>query len=735
MKLKLSLLFFSYLSLVALVNGADNERKTYIVYMGEMPEYRISAVDQHHNLLREAIKDEKIARESRIYSYEQSFNGFAARLLPHEADWLSQHESVVSVFLSKKLKLHTTRSWDFLGMNSKIPRMPQVESNTIVALLDTGVWIKSASFNDEGFGPPPSKWKGKCDKGVNFTGCNNKVIGARYFNLAGAADDDPLTPADLHGHGSHTASTAAGVAVPDTNLFGLANGIARGGVPSARIASYKVCWSKGCQDADLLAGFDAAIADGADIISVSIGGSTTTFLDDPIAIGAFHAMKRGILTLCAGGNDGPEFSTVENTAPWIMTVAASSIDRQFQSLVRLGDGTKIPGISVNTFTAAKQQYPLLNGFLARKESPKNSSACESGSLREDKVKGRIVYCQGSLGQDTIIKELGGIGIITSMDSFTDTAFPAVISASSVTVTDGQKIDRYINSTKGAATAVIDKSVTVSLTAPSIASFSSRGPQIITNNILKPDIAAPGIDILAAYSPAVTMSGEAGDNRLVNYNVISGTSMACPHVAAAAAYVKTFHPNWSIAAIKSALMTTAKPMKVQPEGAELSAGAGLIDPVSALNPGLIYEADMNSYITFLCKEGYNSSDIGLISGNKTKSCSSYPSAKGSDGLNYPTMQLRVNLSSTTISAVFYRTVTYVGQNKTMYKASVTAPKGLMVTIVPNTLSFSKQNEQQSFQVLLNGSFVGNKPWFISASLVWSDSKNNVKCPILVYKPLY
>lgn len=168
-----------------------------------------------------------------------------------------------------------------------------------------------------------------------------KVIGARYFNLE---DQDPGTanpsPADDDGHGTHTSSTLAGVEVRGANLYGIAKGTARGGVPSARIAMYKVCWSMGCTDMDLLAGFDNAIADGVDLISISIGGPSRNLFEDPIAIGAFHAMKKGILTSCSAGNDGPYTSTVQNIAPWVMTVAASGIDRQFTTVATLGTGKK-----------------------------------------------------------------------------------------------------------------------------------------------------------------------------------------------------------------------------------------------------------------------------------------------------------------------------------------------------------------------------------------------------------
>ncbi|KAK1389626.1 subtilisin-like protease SBT4.15 [Heracleum sosnowskyi] len=350
---------FMFYNLALLISASDttqNERKPYIVYMGELPKRsRKTMEDDHHDILSDAIGDQKIARESKIYSYKRSFNGFAARLLPHEATYLSKKEGVVSVFPNTIQKLQTTRSWDFLGLTDdigKTKRNPKAESNLIIGVLDTGIYVDSPSFNDKGFGPPPPKWKGKCAPAANFTGCNNKVIGAQYFNLAGSPVDQ-LSPVDTEGHGTHTASTAAGNSVTRASLYGLAEGTAKGGVPSARIAAYKVCWSVGCQDMDMLAAFDAAIADGVDVISVSIGGPARFYFEDSMAIGAFHAMKKGIMTACAAGNYGPDTSTIQNVAPWIFTAGASSIDRQFETDVKLGNGMTTKGISINTYSPKK----------------------------------------------------------------------------------------------------------------------------------------------------------------------------------------------------------------------------------------------------------------------------------------------------------------------------------------------------------------------------------------------
>lgn len=174
------------------------------------------------------------------------------------------------------------------------------------------------------------------------------MIGARYYNLQTTIGGNQTyrvgakgSPRDSVGHGTHTASTAAGSRVNDASYYGLAQGIARGGSPSTRIAAYKACSEEGCSGATILKAIDDAIRDGVDIISISIGLNSlfqSDFLSDPIAIGAFHAEEMGVMVVCSAGNDGPDPYTVVNTAPWVFTVAASNIDRTFQSTIVLGNG-------------------------------------------------------------------------------------------------------------------------------------------------------------------------------------------------------------------------------------------------------------------------------------------------------------------------------------------------------------------------------------------------------------
>lgn len=169
------------------------------------------------------------------------------------------------------------------------------------------------------------------------------MIGARYYK-----DEDSDTKIqsarDQIGHGTHVASTAAGVSVENASYYGLANGAARGGSPTSHIAMYRVCFSDGCPGSAILAAFDDAIADGVDLLSLSLGASsafTPDFSTDPIAIGAFHAVQKGITVLCSAGNDGPSPQSVVNVAPWIITIAATTIDRDLQSDVVLGNNKVI----------------------------------------------------------------------------------------------------------------------------------------------------------------------------------------------------------------------------------------------------------------------------------------------------------------------------------------------------------------------------------------------------------
>ncbi|KAM7274556.1 hypothetical protein ACFE04_016422 [Oxalis oulophora] len=715
----------------------NEEKKLYIVYLGDQPMDHDSAVQTHIDLVSSVKGSDHEARKCIVHSYTKSFNAFAAKLFKDEAENLSDMEPVLAVYPNQYRKLHTTKSWDFIGLPQTAKRNLKVESDVIIGLLDTGITPGSESFNDVGFGPIPKKWKGSCAHFANFSGCNNKLIGAKYFKLDGNPDPaDILSPVDIDGHGTHTSSTAAGNTVHDASLFGLAKGTARGAVPHARVAMYKVCWATSdCADVDILAAIDAAVHDGVDVLSISIGGWSASYVKDVMSVGAFHAMRKGIVTVASAGNDGPSPSSLYNHAPWLLTVAASGTDRGFRSQVELGNKKSVSGVGVNTFEA-EQLYPVVNGVDVAKSSERKGEArfCYEDSMDPHKVKGKIVYCElGSWGVDSVVKAIGGTGIILESEQFLDAAQIYMAPGTMVNSTVGKVIKDYIQSTKSPS-AVVHKSQEVKVVASLVPSFSSRGPNPGSQLLLKPDIAAPGVDILAAYTPLNSLTGLKGDTQHSKFTLMSGTSMSCPHVAGVAAYVKSFHPNWTAAAIKSAIMTTAKPMSRKLNSdAEFAYGAGQLNPARAISPGLVYDIDDMGYIQFLCHDGYNGSSFGPLIGTKSINCSSIIPGLGHDAINYPTMQVKLKNRKQLTTVVFRRRVTNVGPSASVYNAIIKAPTGVNITVKPTTLSFTHANQKRSFKVVVKVAPMPNSTLILSGSLAWKGVHHVVRSPIVVYKP--
>ncbi|XVF33429.1 hypothetical protein REPUB_Repub17cG0168200 [Reevesia pubescens] len=734
-----SALTYQLLLILIILNtfaSGEETKNFYIVYLGDGPMSKDSAVQKHIRLLSSVKGSENDAKKSLVYSYTMSFNAFAAKLSKDEAEKLMELDEVVSVFPNRYHKLHTTKSWDFIGLPLTAKRNLKLERDIIVGLLDTGITPQSESFKDDGFGPPPSKWKGNCGHFANFSGCNNKIVGAKYFKLDGNPDPaDILSPIDVDGHGTHTSSTLAGNLVPNASLYGLAKGTARGAVPSARIAMYKVCWSSsGCADMDILAAMDDATRSGVDVISISIGGSYEDYVTDSLAVGAFHALKKGIITVASAGNEGPSLSSVSNHAPWLLTVAASGIDRQFRSTVNLGNGKSFSGIGINTFEPKEKFYPIVSGadVAMNSESKEGARFCYDNTLDPGKVKGRLVYCiLGQWGADSVVKGIGGIGTIVESEQYLDTAQIFMAPATMVNVTVGETINNYINSTRSPS-AVVYRSQEVTISAPFAASFSSRGPSPGSQHLLKPDIAAPGVDILAAYTLMKSLTGLEGDTQHSKFTLMSGTSMACPHAAGVAAYVKSFHPTWTPAMIKSAIMTTAKPMsrRVNKE-AEFAYGAGQLNPARAINPGLVYDMNEMSYIQFLCNEGYSGSSIAHLVGTKSINCSSLLPGFGYDALNYPSMQLNMKSGQLQTVGVFRRRVTNVGP-PSVYNATIKAPQGVEITVKPTRLVFTRTLQKRSFKVVVKAKPAPSTTFSVlSASLVWKGSRHTVRSPIVIY----
>ncbi|XVE67145.1 hypothetical protein DITRI_Ditri08aG0137300 [Diplodiscus trichospermus] len=705
-----------------------------------------------------------------LHTYDTVFHGFSASLTEAHAASLSNHPSVLAVFEDRRRELHTTRSPQFLGLRNQHGLWSDSDygSDVIIGVFDTGIWPERRSFSDTNLGAVPARWKGVCQTGAKFVAknCNRKLIGARFFSKgheAAAGLGGPISginetiefmsPRDADGHGTHTASTAAGRHAFRASMEGYAAGIAKGVAPKARLAVYKVCWkNSGCFDSDILAAFDAAVNDGVDVISISIGGGdgiSSPYYLDPIAIGAYGAVSRGVFVSSSAGNDGPNLMSVTNLAPWLVSVGAGTIDRNFPADVILGDGRRLNGVSLYSGEQLKgKMYPLV---YPGKSGVLSASLCMDNSLDPNLVKGKIVICdRGSsprVAKGLAVKKAGGVGMILANGASNGEGLVGdahLLPTCAIGSGEGDAVKSYV-STSAHPTATIDVKGTVIgiKPAPVVASFSGRGPNGLNPEILKPDLIAPGVNILAAWTDAVGPTGLDSDQRRTEFNILSGTSMACPHVSGAAALLKSAHPDWSPAAIRSAMMTTASIIdnKNQPMIDEATGkwstpydfGAGHLNLGRAMDPGLIYDITNIDYENFLCAIGYNPKLVQVV----TRSRAVCPMKKPMpENLNYPSIAAVFSTTSKgPTSKTFMRTVTNVGQANAVYIAKMESPKGVTVTVKPAKLVFTPAVKKRSFWVTITADskhLVLDDAGAVFGSLSWTDGNNKhvVRSPIVV-----
>eukprot|EP00850_Spirogloea_muscicola_P023488 SM000361S13807 [mRNA] locus=s361:11596:16571:- [translate_table: standard] len=640
-------------------------------------------------------------RPRKLYSYSHAINGFAAVLSAGQAAVLAGMPEVAVVAEDRMLQMQTTRSWSFLGLDSRSPPLGLWNRtdgrDVVVGILDTGkeslhrcrsVWPEHPSFWNQSLGAVPVHFKGNCkETGATFASrlCNQKLVGAQYFyegfvmnsgvDLIGSGET--LSPRDVAGHGTHVASTALGAACPGANIGGNVFGTSKGMAFGARLSMYKVCWAPdpstttdgNCASSDIFMGLDQAIRDGVDVISMSLSGGNEAFLGDFIAEGALNAVLSGIPVVAAAGNAGPDPRTVANVAPWLITVGASTIDRTFQNAVVLGNGVSVLGVSLTGGTLpAKQFYPLVqsSSIAIKGATIADANLCLNGTLDPRKAVGTIVMCtrgvNGRVEKAAIVQAAGGVGTILREDfngSESGLADLKPIPSTHVGVTAGRRIIQYILSSRNPTAYITATEQRLGQRSPQIADFSAAGPSSLTDDLLKPDIVAPGVSILAS-----------GFGQGTQFKIMSGTSMATPHVSGVLALLKSMHPTWSPAALKSAIMTTATVLDNTGQrivgvadgkpASPLQMGAGHIDADKAANPGLVYDAGELDYIAFLCSYGY---PTHLISSYFSMGCPS-PGTRIAD-LNYPTFQISHLSAPTRVT----RVVTNVGDRNSLYSVTV------------------------------------------------------------------
>ncbi|KAK6236569.1 Peptidase S8/S53 domain - like 10 [Theobroma cacao] len=731
-------------------------KKTYIVHMKHHD--KPLSFETHHDWYSSSLQALSAAPDSLLYSYTTAFNGFAASLDPEQVELLRKSDSVLGVYEDTLYTLHTTRTPQFLGLDTEFglwaghntQQLEQASRDVIIGVLDTGVWPESKSFDDSDMPDLPSKWRGECESAPDFSPkfCNKKLIGARSFSKGyhmatggGGIYKKPReveSPRDKDGHGTHTASTAAGAHVANASLLGYASGTARGMATHARVASYKVCWETGCFGADILAGMDQAIQDGVDVLSLSLGGGSAPYYRDTIAIGAFAAMEKGIFVSCSAGNSGPTKATLANVAPWIMTVGAGTLDRDFPAYAVLGNKIRYNGVSLYSGQGMGNK-PV--GLVYNKGNM-SSNLCLPGSLDPAFVRGKVVICDrgtnARVEKGAVVRDAGGVGMILANTPVSGEELVAdshLLPAVAVGRKVGDLIREYARSDpKPTAVLVFGGTVLNVRPSPVVAAFSSRGPNMVTPQILKPDVIGPGVNILAAWSEAIGPTGLAKDTRKTKFNIMSGTSMSCPHISGLAALLKAAHPEWSTSAIKSALMTTAytedntnSSLRDAADGSlsnPWAHGAGHVDPQKALSPGLVYDISTEEYISFLCSLGYTIDHVKTIVKRPNVTCST--KFKDPGELNYPSFSV---LFGDKRVVRYTRELTNVGPSRSIYKVTVNGPSTVGISVRPTTLIFRSAGEKKRYTV----TFVakrGTSPMARSefGSIVWSNAQNQVKSPV-------
>ncbi|RHN57338.1 putative tripeptidyl-peptidase II [Medicago truncatula] len=592
------------------------------------------------------------------------------------------------------------------------------------------------------------------------------LIGARIFSKNyesqfGKLNPSNLTARDFIGHGTHTLSTAAGNFSPDVTIFGNGNGTAKGGSPRARVASYKVCWSKtdagGCHEADILAAFDQAIYDGVDVISNSLGGSSPyieALFTDGISIGSFHAFAKNIVVVCSAGNDGPAPRSVTNVAPWSFTVAASTIDREFVSHISIGNKNYIKGASLSKGLPSgpsKKIYQMIHSIDARllNATIQDARFCKPRTLDPTKVKGKILVCTRLEGTTSVAQGFeaalaGAVGVFVINDEKSGSlllAEPHPLPGASMNANEDEDIDEREWFGKGGTDENITRKMVAYMSdartytglkpSPIMAGFSSRGPSAVQPLILKPDITAPGVNILAAYSLATSPSNLPSDTRRVPYNLQQGTSMSCPHVAGIVGLLKTLHPSWSPAAIKSAIMTTATTLDNTNQpirdafdkiATPFEYGSGHIQPNLAMDPGLVYDISTTDYLNFICVFGHNHNLLKFFNYN------SYicPEFYNIENLNYPSITV-YNRGPNLINVT--RTVTNVGSPST-YVVEIQQLEEFKVHVQPSSLTFKEIGEKKTFQVILEAIGMPPHGFPVFGKLTWTNGNHRVTSPIVV-----
>lgn len=680
------------------------------------------------------------ASGGKVYSFRHVFNGFAARMTPQQAAKLRKDKSVLQVWEDRAMAMDTDNSPRFLGILDKKNGLRAKHGlrgeDIIIGVLDSGIVQEHPSLDPTGFGPPPADWAGACEAGDGFaaTDCNNKLIGARFyvdgFGAGNVVPTEFISPRDSDGHGTHTATTAAGNENVQAVLAGKPVARISGIAPRARVAAYKVCWqapgapSSSCFFSDSAAATEQAIIDGVDILTFSVGTSFSFI--DPQDLAFLFATDAGIFVSRSAGNEGPGPETTAAGEPWVTSVAASTLSGPLFTNV----------ITVNSPASVAGDYSSLESGISK-------SLQETGAITDDLIAANPIDACTALPAGSLS---GGIGLVArgacdfsvkltnaanagaiAVLMYTNanpktvmggTATPQSLSIPAVMIDNAPGLAILAAITGGATVNVTlsaDKFVREQMTGNIMAGFSSRGPFPTVRDWIKPDITAPGVNILAGATP------EPNDGSFGGYfQYLSGTSMSTPHIAGTAALLLEAHPDWSPAMIRSAMMTTARQNVVKEDGVTAADpfdfGSGHVDANKAIDPGLVYDAGFLDYLAGACG---TSEAAGLFT-DPAATCASLESAGYStdaSDLNLPSIGIGELPGKQTVT----RYVTNVSGKFSKYKASFKAPPGYRVDIKPKNLALSP-GETASYTVTITNKTAPPGEWRFGW-LKWKDNKKH------------
>nr|WP_315488716.1 S8 family peptidase [uncultured Rhodoferax sp.] len=711
-----------------------------------------------------------------VARYSTVYNGFAARLTASEVQALRTSPLVVDVFADEARKLETVSTPAFLGLSTAggvwsqtVAGLALKGEDIIIGVVDSGIWPESPSFADRvngstpvfgtgtlAYGPAPAGWNGSCVGGEGFTPathCNNKLIGAQYFNAGFLASglpkhwtefysprDSVAGPNGHGGHGSHTASTAGGNSGAPVTLGGNYVGTASGIAPRARIAAYKVCYTyvnptaedgtgsqNSCFTSDSVAAIDKAVADGVHVINFSISGSQTS-VNDPVEQAFLRAANAGVFVAASAGNSGPAVA-VAHVSPWLTTVAASTHDRALSANVTLGNGASYTGASFNAVAlAAKPVIRAEDAGLPGADATQLRLCFLSPAVLDPvKVAGKVVVCTRGTNARTdksaAVKAAGGLGMVLADNGAGLVADVHAIPTVHVNAADGAAVKTYAQA--GGGTAAIGVYFNAGKPAPIMAGFSSRGPNAGDANMLKPDLTAPGVDIIATVTPGLT---NAERNAVANGTLVpspewssyQGTSMSSPHVAGLAALIRQMRPTWSPAAIKSALMTSSMSTLNDGLAGEQNGllpwaqGAGHVVPAKALDPGLVYDNGKIEFIRYQC-------NVNKPAVTPASDCVTYGTLDQTYNFNLPSITVGAVVGNTAVT----RKVTNVGASSATYTATASLP-GFTTVVTPSSLTLAP-GETKTFTVTLTAAGAADGQWSYG-SLVWSDGAHVVRSPV-------